>query len=994
MSRAELAGFSQVDASRVKPREFVETYQRDLLRLAFTLTGSAARARALSSGALFDVLTTTRDVEFDPNSWTLLVTALGRRYMARTDAGERAPKPEDDEAERLREALELLNRQMRAALVLRDLGGLAPKDVIAVTSIEPDELDEMLAWSRERLVDAAQRLAGEPPQRLLAWLATGAPRGDLWPELAPAVEEHAAAERRRTRRTVIAVLAGFLVLALISAIWLLGGIPFGSGNEEPASFVRPEGLASATATTPAIPASPAVVNAAEPTPTPARTPASVRVIGTELDSDLLIQASLLDETLRGADGYRWFSYTPQTESVVALDSAANQIQHISPDGRWVLLLEWRRDEGISNTDMNAPPQVPVLTVAHDGVLQDWEYVIPYTGFPTSWDAAIAGDRLYIIASAPEPATITALDLATGETVARKTIEVPRLGAELRAGWIPLPEGSWYVEVGFFVLPDAAATELYAYVTLAQQGPEIRDRWTRWLYRIDRDDLSPTFLNTGAVVASTESEFDWAQPDFPIGRARVLPDNSGLYITHDDGRQMRVDFFDIESGEIQELTTAFSTGPNTDPATSRVSALTSNDGQRLYLYSSSSGEVAIVDLARRAIERTFALDLNGFRDSPIPVEDAQLSPDGRFLFLTEYIPDDWLRTPSSPPPATRPLWVVDLAGWRVVQRIEVPGDIRDVTVAPDSASVHTLSQVSNREDPQRWRFVISTFDTATFEQTGMVELAELTEQNANLTLISPAGEYRAIYGRAPTVDGVAPDDIDDFTTLPQARVRVLDEQLPVGITVPVELEFLDPATGEPLGSDAPFVRYDAEQQVTLAFERPGAKSVVSVGAELAPGEQRGTVKLKEAGWWNARIVVGEGGEGGGFTLILRDVFRGTPTFEGTDGRPYVLRLESDPQEPVAEAEIMVRALFVDAATGDPLPEGVTLVDGLPDELRLALVGSGSLIRDLPAVGHGVYANTFSISAPGTWTTRLIFRQPESEDTLSTQLDMQPLTVTAP
>ncbi len=116
---------------------------------------------------------------------------------------------------------------------------------------------------------------------------------------------------------------------------------------------------------------------------------------------------------------------------------------------------------------------------------------------------------------------------------------------------------------------------------------------------------------------------------------------------------------------------------------------------------------------------------------------------------------------------------------------------------------------------------------------------------------------------------------------------------------------------------PQVRFDPAQRMTLVFEQPGAKSVLSVTVELAPGQLQGTLKLKADGWWNARIIVGE--EGDGFTLVLHDVFLGTPAFEADDGRFYALRLETEPREPVAASEFLVRAILVDAATGEPLPE---------------------------------------------------------------------------
>ena len=234
MSRAELFTGGAVAESRATPRDLVDRFQRDLLRLAFVLTGSEAVALYLARDILLDVLTglDLDDEEIDPKSWSQLQIALGRHYVAGADPeGQPGEEPVDDERTRLREAVELLSRPMRTALVLRDLGGLNERDIAAITGIELEELDDVLAWSRARLREAAGRFSGQPPARLLASLAVDAPQRDLWPELAPVIEERESIHKRRNRRLLAGALAFLLAFALGSIIWFLGDVPFVGGGE-------------------------------------------------------------------------------------------------------------------------------------------------------------------------------------------------------------------------------------------------------------------------------------------------------------------------------------------------------------------------------------------------------------------------------------------------------------------------------------------------------------------------------------------------------------------------------------------------------------------------------------------------------------------------------------------------------------------------------------------------------------------------------------------
>jgi hypothetical protein len=342
-----------------------------------------------------------------------------------------------------------------------------------------------------------------------------------------------------------------------------------------------------------------------------------------------------------------------------------------------------------------------------------------------------------------------------------------------------------------------------------------------------------------------------------------------------------------------------------------------------------------------------------------------------------------------PPERNTVWVVDLTTWRVAHRFEVSGGISSIYLDPNGAEFHVISQVRNLAEPAHLRFLLMSFDAATWDMLDSIDLSELASQDAQFSFRSTTITYRDTYGRAPVVDGIEPSDVEEYTTLPRVEIIVSDEALPVGITLPVEVAFINPATNEPLTNADPRVRFDPGQFTTLVFEQPGAKSLVSVSAEIAPGQQQGTIRLKAPGVWDARIIVGD--DESGFTLVLQDVFRGVPTLEGDDGRPYALRLETDPDEPIPAGEVSVRAVFVDAETGEPIPDGVMLLDGMPEEMDIALSANSAMTRDLDNAGHGVYESTITISEPGAWRARLIFRQPEASEPRSIQIEVGALHV---
>ncbi|HLT21744.1 MAG TPA: hypothetical protein VKZ96_19975, partial [Thermomicrobiales bacterium] len=836
MSRAEIFRGNLRAETQSAPAELVADFQRDLARVAFALTGDPGQSAALVRDAFIAVLTGPADDEADPNTWARLLVALGRGYLAGADI---APLPDVASAEGLsiaererlllRGALLLLARPMRAALVLRDLGGLNAHDAALLTGIEPVEFEPLLDRSRERIREGAGGPAGESSQRLLSTLALDAPRLDLWPDIRPVVEEHAARRRARNRRIAAATLVLTLAGALAVTIWFAGGLSaLGGSDAEPTA---PSDAALIPDSLPTRPPRPAA------TPTP--TPTAVELIDAVLPGELQLVGYLFDEESRGTGEQVTFNFDPDAEQpFVEAPVSDVTILYTSPDGRWTVLQRSRQQAPPDAERPEDAPPLPVLSVARDGVELDWEFEVPFTSYHDSWDSAVLGDRLYVAYAPQRAPTIVVLELETGAVIESLSLDLPLI--------LPVPEpGEWSpsVQVRLFPFAGADVSQLHAVVATNRQDAAIREHVSRSIFRIHLDEPRAELLDfrdfeSGAAGEPVPEEFAYS----PFWEGRVLPDGSGLYQSWWGGNspQTRVIFLDFTTGDVETVSTEFIL-PRAESERSSFGFTTtaSNDGRRLIIISNDSGEVAIVDLIGRRIERTFPLDLGGVAGWQVQARSVHLSHDGRWMYLLDATAQ-WRYNPTPQPPETNPVWVVDLATWRLTHRIDVPGYVQSLHPDPDGDALRVLTQVANVREPQQWRFQLMTYATDDYALRESLPLSDLVEQNASFQLISASESYRQSYGHTPTVEGVAPGDVEEYTTLPRARVVTERELVPVGVTAPVELEFLDPASGEALIGPDPWVRFDPVRSRMLIFEQPGAKSLISVTADIAPGQLSGTV----------------------------------------------------------------------------------------------------------------------------------------------------------
>ncbi len=126
-----------------------------------------------------------------------------------------------------------------------------------------------------------------------------------------------------------------------------------------------------------------------------------------------------------------------------------------------------------------------------------------------------------------------------------------------------------------------------------------------------------------------------------------------------------------------------------------------------------------------------------------------------------------------------------------------------------------------------------------------------------------------------------------------------------------------------------------------------------------------------GNWSLRVVA-EFPDGARRSIQLENAVTVQAAFAGTDGRRYIMLVTADPARPIARQPATVRAAFVAAESGAPLPEGVTLVDGLPDKLEAAFFARvGVTSVTLTPVGHGRYEGKATLWSVESWTARISF-----------------------
>ncbi len=933
--------------------QIVRAHQNEMLRTAFLLAGTGEAATLLARDAFLSFFQKLLRGNAPDDPRFGLLDDLGQNFLAGQtgededgardsgqiigalayeSGGETQRYRVEDERSRVLTMLELLDRPTRLALVLREFNALEEEPVCRVLNEVPFTLREWLHPARARILDAAGAVGDESVRALLVNAATLAPRPNLWPEIVGPLEAlHAEEEERRQRYTYAAAAAVGLLL-IVAGLWVFDVFPFGGGNSNVAAVATLGPTATPTATP-----EPTIV----PTPVP------------ELSSFAIPQGDVPGQLLMsifgsqdGQDKREAGFYDLETGAFTPYGLDWYGIP--SPDGRFLIALVTPTD-GIDDVSL---PTLFALDSSTGEML--WE-----TGLGDGiYTFAVTRDRVYAITRIAvdddETPVLLEFDLETGARIS----EHPDIVASI------LADITDFIQVEIWASPDNERL----FIALEELGSGPTTMLSRTLASYRLPDL--TFESSSIQTDSTSvRQFP---VDFDFNNAHVTPDGAYLYSVNRDA----VLFRSSDLSEDRDVPIPFTArAPETQNDSLRW--ITSNDGRYLYVIDGNRAEVAIVDLLARRVIRSFPLDfpedgpvertsvVNGFFPNTLGA-GMTLSPDGRYLYLGGAVELD----EESRQGLESIIWIIDLTTWTVVEGIEINGRILHVAHLDDRLVVNAFQQQTSSPDPTSSdEFVgqLLIFDPVTgelLEEQGVEQLPEWVE---GFIAESLSETYRAVYARAPAVDHVGTSDVETESTLPRVTIAA-EDAVPAGSAVDLAVRALNPADGQLMPDPLPKVRFDPGSTVIvrLSHEDGAADDVILIANPTEPGLYRASTTLLQTGFWSAEVTI-TGTDGQSWTIDAPRAFEIVPSWEATNGKRYILRVETDPAEPPLDEVVAVIARFVEVESGDPLPESVTLREDIGDELRAVFTSgaSGATTTTLQINDEGSYQGTVSFWSTGPW-----------------------------
>jgi hypothetical protein len=247
------------------------------------------------------------------------------------------------------------------------------------------------------------------------------------------------------------------------------------------------------------------------------------------------------------------------------------------------------------------------------------------------------------------------------------------------------------------------------------------------------------------------------PFYSIDQSKVTADGRSRYrVTFSGAGSLAVLFFDLANGTVQpSLALPFSGSPG-DPPPFEQSV--SHDGRQLYVLAPTLGQLAIVDLTTRRLERIVSLG-NAVPGTPtasdarsplarlwdglrgLVVEEAaaktgllpdmQVSPDGRWLYAIDI-------AGQGEAAHTAGILVIDTATWTIIKHWQSEQEPGALSLGADGRYLYVQLLPAAGQDGS----IVRVLDTAT-GQTVFETPLSIWQLN------SLADLYREDYGRSPT-----------------------------------------------------------------------------------------------------------------------------------------------------------------------------------------------------------------------------------------------------
>lgn len=903
-------------------QELVKTHQEELLRLAWLLTGNRSESSRLVRRVFLQFFGS--GVEGD--SRTALFGVLACCYLS-------GAVTFGDELE-----LDDLTREERLTLVYGALAG-----------ISLSELNQMVAFTGVPLSTEAgdlERRTGVGVQQLLV-AGMEYPRVDLWPAIAADL-----AEKRRDLHKRRLTTAGTFALCCFAVVLIGLAASYRNGASSDAST-------QSVIPTPRMASVEEVLEANRfepPTPTPF-VPAGPAA---EVASLMVVQ---LSHPAHEENSFQtsFALLDPATQMIsdtgILLNGDPWQGLQISPDGGTLILTVLERvDEAASYR---------LLALDSATFELRWQQQLDPIAFengrnPIRVSTALTSSNVFLVTWHDEHLdriAIRSFDLETGN---------PDQMLELDVESKPVDEGSTWFDVSLDTSPDVSRL----FVSL-----------TYWEYTVTRNSVAervtysislPKLELVGHLVHDEATlSTNW----------RGFVSQQGSSILHGylsptrDLPEAGYQFLDLDTGRHSTIPL-----PSEQPDPERQNYLIhvpSNDGRRVYLIGARTGEVFVVNLVEQRLERRFSIDTGAFSvlvgsgtGQFLFDAGAVLSMDGSRLYLIA-AGRSWMQQGDTSYQSG--IWTIDLSSWTIVDFLPVRGALQGLYPAGDDCGMvarrwfyeHRLDQLQQSEliyirtgcDPATEQL----FDTAELDEDGYWQLRSLSEL------------YRQQYGRSPTINGNAPQDIENYTVLPRFEVAVAGS-VASGVAAGFEIRVLHPTTGEVLNQTGGGVRFDARSSLFARLRSTDGQSQIVMLANTEPGIWWGSVKPPADGGWVIDVVVFTPD---GRRSIIPEVgmMAVGPTFVGSDGNRYLLSMTTSPRSPVVDEEITFRLRLVNAETGERLPAGVDFdlpqpvlegnpIEALPETVSLSLDVHGRYrVVNLERVSRSTWEGTVTVDQPG-------------------------------
>jgi hypothetical protein len=490
---------------------------------------------------------------------------------------------------------------------------------------------------------------------------------------------------------------------------------------------------------------------------------------------------------------------------------------VAPDGRQVLLLWYAYADGGATAYVGA----------FDGTLAQelWRVVIATEAeveasgrAAVRMSVAVDHERVYVARHVWQASDLVEIDVLGREDGALlETIGTNLPGFAAHDVRLHAPPGSNQVNLVAITTeapPESGGLQITYLAYAVPGGTRIHGR-----IFFDLPDSRAFFLYESRLIAGSELLFGVEHTDYY--------------------QQLAVHFFDLNLGRLNpKLVIPFQ--PVSDPLPYQHAV--SHDGHWLYILSSASLEVAVVNLFEQSLAGVVPLDPGILSGREIGVSypqgrAMQISPDGSRIYVEGTLDG-----------AASGVWVIDAASWTISAHWLPELQPAKILLSGDGRTLYARTSSGASRSPAEGSLV--AIDTT----TGEYQPLDIPDSE-RFSLESIATLFQRTYASSPAIDGQRQASLVSSEPLAAARVDLSQSDVAAGGTVTVDVHFAHPLTGAAVTPAAGGARFEPPAGVRASWSLDdGATAVILELGRIGYGRYQGVVQLDEPGRWSLRIDV--------------------------------------------------------------------------------------------------------------------------------------------